>query len=110
MRLAVMVCPRSGSLIVAVMAVETGLSTGTASVPALVVAELADELAGALVVAGLVPPGAVGSAVTADSPLQAASATTGATRPTTARRRRRLREAVRGRAGAAAEVFISPPA
>jgi hypothetical protein len=53
------------------------------------------------------PVGAVGSAVTGDSPLQAASATTGATRPMTAARRRRAPEAVVGRARAAAEVFMS---
>jgi hypothetical protein len=63
-----------------------------------------------VLVAAVVPLGAVGSAVTGDSPLHAASATTGATRPMTAQRRRRVLGAVDGRAGAAAEVFISPPA
>jgi hypothetical protein len=63
-----------------------------------------------LVESGVVAACAVGSAVPPEPPLHAASATTGATRPTTARRRSWAREAVDGRAGAGAEVFISPPA
>jgi len=63
-----------------------------------------------LVEAGAVAAWAVASAVAPDPPLHAASATTGATRPTTARRRSWARGAVDGRAGAGAEVFIFPPA
>ncbi|GAA2033035.1 hypothetical protein GCM10009740_24180 [Terrabacter terrae] len=71
-------------------------------VGAVVVLAVADEvLAGAE---------AVASAVTGDPPLHAASATTGATRPTVARRRRRVPVAVDGRAGIRAEVFIFRPA
>src|SRR5829696_5687510 len=111
-RRAVMVWPRSGSLMTALMVRVEYRGDGVVVGAALVVAE--PVVVGAvevLVVAEVVPAaGAVGSAVTADSPLQAASATTGARRPATARRRRRVLEAVDGRAGAAAEVFISRPA
>src|SRR5690349_4609801 len=106
-----MVCPSSGSLSVAVSVFVVILSTGAAD-PEVVVVEvdvgvgLADASTEPDVDA-VAPAGAVGSAVTGDSPLQAASATTGATRPTTASRRRRAPEAVEGRARAAAGVFMS---
>jgi len=92
----------------------TGRSTVEPSV-AVVLVVLGVAVEGAVVLevlveAGVVAACAVASAVAPDPPLHAASATTGATRPTTARRRSWAREAVDGRAGAGAEVFIFPPA
>jgi len=85
--------------------------TGAAVVGAAVVGgAVVVDVVDVLVAAGVVAAGAVGSAVTGDSPLHAASATTGATRPTTASRRRRAPEAVDGRVVAGSEVFISRPA
>jgi hypothetical protein len=107
-RSAVIVWPRSGSLMTALMVRVENLAGGVLVGDAVVV--VVSDVVVVVLVAGVVPAGAVGSAVTGASALHAASATTGATRPTTARCRRRAPVAVDGRAEAGAEVVISGPA
>jgi hypothetical protein len=79
---------------------------------------VAVSVAGAVVVvvvAGVVAElaavaGAVGSAVTADSPLHAASVRAGTTTATAQSCRRRVREVVEGASEDRVKVFISRPA